>query len=643
MKSGTGLAAFVLIILVSGASGLYAQEPEPEREISVTAKTMTSLPDGTLRAEGAVNVNGEGVIIRADRLSYDPGSDTLILSGNVVMKEESGGSFTGDALVLDMDDLTGGISRGEIIIVPNGFRVRGEDISRLGPEEYSIRKGVFTSCPGDCPEWSFTASKIQVRKEGYLEARHAAFRILNVPVFYTPYLLYPVKTSRQTGLLFPELGFSEETGLETIWPVFITLGPSADATISPRTFSRDGFGLEFESRYRLDWGGGGKIEGFTISGDRSERWYLSAEHSMALSPDLWIRGRWYDAGDSSAAASFADDFEERYPGAVNRHLSLEGDHGFVGYDLRLSSLVTDGALARDDLPGTILEREIAAVHLDPGGGDLWRAGLSADVTRFENGESRDLLFPSLGLRLPGPWKLSGDVRAKGILSTGGRGTTEDGAWLMSLAEKLAVESTGGWGKHRVGLELTASAAQGAAFGESPLRDSKDLIEKRKLLDVRLQSLLTSSTFDWDLTAGAWRDSELNQSLVYGMTRFSLSGIYLEASRNQDADFGLVLPSIAVDEELYKGWQIEAGFESEAFSFSVGRDAAEGFPDMFKGRAYFRVAGVSVSGKVFYDMDADSVADEILNFQIPGRCWTAGIERSSNPDRTDWSLQLELGL
>ena len=641
MKFRYILILLPLVIFLLGPADLLAQEERPE--ISVTAGSMRTMPNGTIVAEGDVVVRGQGVTVRADNLQYDSGSDSLLLTGNVIMEEDGGGAFTGDALVLDLEDLTGGISRGEIIIVPNGFRVRGEDIIRMGPEEYSIRKGVFTSCPGDCPDWSFTASRIQVRKEGYLEARHAAFRIVGIPVFYTPYLLYPVKAKRQTGLLFPEFGFSDETGFESAWPFFITLGTHADATVTPRTFSRDSSGLDLESRYRLNWGGGGQINGFAMTGERSERWYLRAEHSMALTPDLWLRGRLYDAGEPNTSALFGDTFDERYPGAVYRHLSLEGDHGILGYIFQTSSFLTDGSLAGSDIPGTILERDLGIVRVGPGGGDLWRVGVEAEETHFDDGESRTLVRPTLTLLIPGPGKMSGHIQGQGIIGTGGDGSTQDDAYLVTVAEKIAMESLGNWGRHRIGLELTASASQSASFGGSVPRDSRDLVEERRILDARVHSLLTSSRFRWDLTVGSWRDYELDQALIYGMTSLSYSGMFLKVTRNQDADFGLVLPSIAVDEESLKGWNVKAGYDSDNLGIAVARDSTVGLTEMFTGKGYFKIFGIQVSGETFYDMDADTVADGTVEVEIPGRCWTVTVGRSRSPDRTDWKLQLELGI
>jgi hypothetical protein len=364
---------------------------------------------------------------------------------------------------------------------------------------------------------------------------------------------------------------------------------------------------------------------------------------MALTPDLWLRGRWYDAGEPSVGALFGNAFEDRHPGAVYRHASLEGAHGILGYNFQTSSLLTDGALARSDVAGTTLKRDMGVIRLGPGGGNLWRIGIEAEDMHFNGGERRTLVSPTVALRIPGPWELSGNIQGRGIIGTNGEGSTEDEAYVVSAAEKIAVESSGDWGRHRADLELTASVAQGAAFGGSVIRDSKDLVEERNLIDARVHSLLTSSRFRWDLTVGSWQDHELDLALNYGLTSLSYSGMFMKASRNRDADFGLLLPSLAVDEDSLKGWQVEAGYESEALGFAVGRDSADGFPEMFSAKGHFTMAGALVSVKTFYDMDADTVADETITVKIPGRCWTLGVGHSRSPDRTGWSLQLELGI
>ncbi len=631
------LLAFTLFLPARGG----AQEARPQ--ITVTAGSMRSLPDGVLLAEDGVVVRGEGVTVKADRLRFEPDSNTLILSGNVTMEEEGGGAFRGDSLALDLADLTGGISRGEIIIVPNGFRVRGEDINRTGPEEYSVRKGVFTSCPGDCPDWSFTASRIRVRKEGYLEARHAAFRIVGIPVFYTPYLVYPVKTQRQSGLLFPEFRFSDETGIESAWPLFVTHGPHADSTFTLRTFSRDSTGMNYQSRYRLAWGGGGDLSGFAISGDRKERWFIAADHSMAVTPDLWVRGRWYDAGDPTAVTLFGDSFQERHPGVVSRHATVEGKHGLLEYSAGSTRFVGRGELSRSD--STYQTRDRWSAFL--GGGPLGPGGLGLRVRfrkdGFEGGTERTLVNPSLELRIPGPGPLAGYLSAEGVLAEDGEGSRKDAARLFQVRETLGLKKGGGWGEHRVNLEVTFLTAQGAAFAPSGVRDFRDLVEERRLVDARVSSRLSVSGFLWDFNLGTWEDTELNLSRTYGSTNLSRGGFFVNASQNRDAAFALVIPSLDTPAATLKGWQAETGYDRGTFGLSVGRESSDGFPEMFRSSGHLQVGGWVLTGESLYDLDAGTVSDETLTLGVPGRCWTVALGRSRSPDRTDWKLKLELGL
>ncbi|MDF1535334.1 MAG: putative LPS assembly protein LptD [bacterium] len=602
---------------------------------------MRTLADGTVIAEGQVVVNGEGVTVRADSMRYDPGSDVMRLSGNVVMEESGGGgTFTGDTLALNLSDLTGGISRGQIIIVPNGFRVRGEDIKRTGPEEYSIRKGVFTSCPGDCPDWSFTASEILVRKEGYLEARHAAFRILDIPVFYTPYLLYPVKTDRQTGILFPDFRFSDETGFESSWPVFITLGPYADVTLTPRTFSRDANGLGLQARYRLDLGGGGDLSGFAMGGGDNDRWYIAGDHSSALMPDLWLRARWYDAGDPDAPSLFGQSFQERYPGSVFRHASLEWDPGPVGFTVQTSSLLPLAVLSRS---GPSPDRRSAALDLGPVDLGPLRTGIGVRQVLFDEDGERTLLEPAASLVFTGPGRLGGVIHARALVSEEAEGTIEDRSLLFEMTQRLALEAAGEWGKSRIGFDLTLASARGASFSGTVARDAEDRIEKRRVMSGKVTHQLTSEGLNWDLTVGAWEDTELELGRTYGFTRFSASGFYFEASRNRDAEYGLILPSMDARTAAIRGWENRAGYDSPRFGVEVGRMSAEGFTETLKGGSHVMLGKVRVEGQAQYDLDTGIMAEESLTVQLPGRCWTIGLGRSRNPDRTDWRLKMSLEL
>ena len=630
----------LLAILLGAGPGWSLDVPS---RILVTAATMHTDADGTVFAEGEVIVQGEGVTVRADTLRYDPETNILLLSGGVEMEEDSGRAFTGDSLTLDLEDLTGGIRRGEIIVVPNGFRVRGEDIRRLGPEEFSVSKGVFTSCPGECPDWSFTAREIQVRKEGYLVAKHAAFRIVGVPVFYTPYLYYPVKTKRQTGLLLPEIRFSEETGMESTWPFFITLGSHADVTLIPRIFSRDSLGLGAETRYRLDSAGGGDWSGFAIGGNDGNRWYFRGEHAMSLGGRFWLRGRWYDASAPLVQALFGQDFDDRYPGTVYRLASIQARSGALDLTLTTDSLLPDGAQSRVDASGDRIDRDRLSVHLGPAEAGPVGAGLSGESVRFSDESVRNLFVPTVRLNIRGPEGFSGSLTGEAVVATGEDGTVEDEALLVTLRERISVASEGKWGRHRIDLDVSLSDVQGAAFSSSLIRDGRDLVQDRELGAVTVRSRLVTGKVGWNLEVGGWRDGKLEFKRGFAETSLTYGGFFFVGTVNLDAEWGLVLPSLDGQTASPKGWSTQAGYESGGVGIALGRESTEDSPDLASGRLRIPVRGIWLTGEAFYDIEAGTMADETLSAEIPGRCWSLTLSRLRSPDRTDWKVSFDLGI
>jgi LPS-assembly protein len=63
-----------------------------------------------------------------------------------------------------------------------------------------VRDGVFTTCRcgGVKPTWSVASEETDVTLGGFGTARHARFRLWDVPVLYVPRLVFPAATERQS-------------------------------------------------------------------------------------------------------------------------------------------------------------------------------------------------------------------------------------------------------------------------------------------------------------------------------------------------------------------------------------------------------------------------------------------------------------
>jgi hypothetical protein len=602
---------------------------------------MITLPDGIIEAEGNVIVRGEGLTVHADRIRYESEESMVYLSGNVNVREDTGNQFASDSLELNVDSLLGGAVKGEILLEPTGYRITGDEIRRVGPDTYEVDRAMFTSCPGDCPEWSVTSSKINVKEDGYLTARNAAFRLLNIPVFYTPYLLYPAKVTRQTGLLIPQLGYKSSWGWEFTLPLFITLGKSADLTLAVSAFSLEETALDGEFRYRLPYGGGGDWRGFIIGdkdGDDVNRWYNSLTHSMALTRDLWLRGKWYDAGNPDTPVDFGKTYSERNPGVVNRNLTTEYNTGGISLWLGMSDLVPDGSQV-----GTIqtLRRleaggSLGQYYLGPAGG-----GINLGYTGFEDDGERFLITPTLSMKWDGPGGLAGGFRGEWSGSADVDGSVTDSFTVLSLEEKLALLRVYPWGRHNLDFSIIAAGSSEFSFSDSLPRDGLDAGRESKLVAGLARSRLIAGTLEWDIWGGAWKDWDLEKSMGWVLTTFKKGPWYLSGSLNRDAEYGLILPVFPTVDTTQKSWSVGAGYKKGRAAFRVRQEEQKDLPSIITGSYKIPIWSFDLSGRAQYDLDAREVSDDTITLAYRSTCWTVGASRNRNRSGVNWKFDVEL--
>ena len=218
------------------APGVHAQSiterfaGSPNVPWQISADTVNyDAESTTYHARGNVIIEKQSTRLVADVVSFNHKAMTASASGHVVMTAGDD-ILTGERVELNLDRETGVVHGGTVFLKENHFYIHGDRIEKTGKETYLAEKGSITSCDGDRPDWIITGRTLKVTIEGYGSATHASFRIRDVPVLYTPYLLFPVKTKRQTGLLAPEMGISDRKGFSWDQPLFWAISDSTDAT-----------------------------------------------------------------------------------------------------------------------------------------------------------------------------------------------------------------------------------------------------------------------------------------------------------------------------------------------------------------------------------------------------------------------------
>lgn len=135
-----------------------------------------------------------------------------------------------------------------------------------------LKNASFTSCLSGDKSWLIEAKEmVQHVKEEYAELWHARFKVLGVPIFYSPYLQFPIGDRRRSGLLIPNAGHSSRDGYFYSQPIYWNIAPNLDATITPTYYTRRGWQLSPEFRY-LTMLGEGRVAAEYMQKDRLAQW-----------------------------------------------------------------------------------------------------------------------------------------------------------------------------------------------------------------------------------------------------------------------------------------------------------------------------------------------------------------------------------
>jgi LPS-assembly protein len=201
-------------------------------------------------ASGNVIITKSSRKLTADFVRFDHKAFHAHAQGNVKLKAGED-VLTGSSLDMDLKSEIGTVHDGTIFLKENNFNISGKSIEKTGEKSYLIEEATVSTCDGVTPDWKVTGKKLTVDVEGYGFINHATFWTKKLPVMYTPFLVFPAKIKRQSGLLAPEMGQSERKGIEYNQPFFWAINESSDATFYAHHMSERGEKAGFEYRYVL--------------------------------------------------------------------------------------------------------------------------------------------------------------------------------------------------------------------------------------------------------------------------------------------------------------------------------------------------------------------------------------------------------
>ncbi|MCG8588704.1 MAG: LPS assembly protein LptD [Proteobacteria bacterium] len=213
-------------------------------------------------AEGHVRLVQEGRLLEADWVAFSRRTGQGVASGNVVV-EDGSDRILAEFLEFQVEDLQGLLFDARFDGGPSDLRIEAGEIEKTGDQTYSLRDGRFTTCrcpdPDSTEPWRIRAARADIEVDGYGTARNTTFDVLGIPIIWLPWMVYPVKTERSTGLLFPELGIGGRNGFEVGLPLFWAARENVNVTLTPRYLEKRGIKPELDVEYVFGERSGGEL------------------------------------------------------------------------------------------------------------------------------------------------------------------------------------------------------------------------------------------------------------------------------------------------------------------------------------------------------------------------------------------------
>ncbi|MCP3700345.1 MAG: LPS assembly protein LptD, partial [Aliivibrio sp.] len=233
-----------------------SKEEEEQQPVLIQADSVEASNNSKAVYKGNVHIIKGRQEIKADSITLHQQENIAIAEGNV------------DYSSMDMrstsDKVTTDLTTEDTTMINTAYKmscqpIRGtaSRVLKTGQEIYQLEDASFTTCPVDDNSWRFKASDIELdQSDEWATFYNARFEVLDVPIFYLPYITVPVGDQRKTGVLIPSVALDSKNGFELSVPIYWNIAPNYDATTTINYMEKRGTQLESEFRYLTELGVG---------------------------------------------------------------------------------------------------------------------------------------------------------------------------------------------------------------------------------------------------------------------------------------------------------------------------------------------------------------------------------------------------
>ena len=226
--------------------------PTPDRTdapVIVYARELDASNINQGEARGNVEMYRADQYLATETILYDPSLEAITIPGELAYEDQQVW-IKGASAEYSFRDESGTFSLIDYGLTGSSANGSAEFVEMDGGHTSRLHQLLYTTCPGEKPDWELSARELELRHEdGVGVARGAKLEFKGIPILYSPYFSFPIDDRRKSGFLYPSFSNTNDNGFEFAIPIYWNIAPNQDATIEPRYFTNRGFMLTAEYRF----------------------------------------------------------------------------------------------------------------------------------------------------------------------------------------------------------------------------------------------------------------------------------------------------------------------------------------------------------------------------------------------------------
>lgn len=246
--------------------------------------TDTDIANQVSMLKGNVQVSQGYRYLRADTATLKKNPQQVTLEGNVTLREPNL-LLTGDRADVLVDENTAEMQNVQYLMHDKHIHGDAQNLSRSETGVISMIGGSYSYCPVDDRQWALHASSLTLDpNDSQGRARNVTLRVKDVPVFYLPYMQFPLGKERMSGFLVPSFGVGDD-GVDMEVPYYFNLAPNYDLILAPRYIGDRGLMLGSKFRHMSERTSTNVIanalpnDSEVGSNEQDNRWYINTRHN----------------------------------------------------------------------------------------------------------------------------------------------------------------------------------------------------------------------------------------------------------------------------------------------------------------------------------------------------------------------------